>query len=62
MHESAKKALKHLKSQLNTYFLAYDNDFQFQPLQHYNIYKIVLCAKLRAKQNKFDLLNTRKGQ
>ena len=56
MHESAKKALKRRKSQLKTYFLAYDYDLQFQSLQHNNIYQIELCANFRAKQTKFELL------
>ena len=56
MRESAKKSLKTHKSQLNTLFLAYDYQLEFKTLQHNNIYQIVFCAKIRAKQTKFDLL------
>ena len=56
MRESAKKSLKTHKSQLNSLFLAYDNDLRLKTLQHNNIYPIVFCAKIRAKQTKFDLI------
>ena len=58
----AQKWQKRIKSQLNTQFLAYDYDFQFEPLQHNNIYQIVFCAKFRVKQTKFELLYTQKWQ
>ena len=62
MRKSGNNAWKPLKAQLNTQFLAYDYDFQFYPLKHNNLYQIVLCAKLRAKQTNFELLDTQKWQ
>ena len=49
MRENTKKAWKPIKLQLNTLFLEYDYDFQFYPLQHNNIFQILLCAKFRGK-------------
>ena len=57
-----KRFKKPIKSQLNTKFLACDYVLQFKPLQHNNIYQIVLCAMFHAKQTKFELLCARKCQ
>ena len=44
------------------YFLEFDYDFKFYPLQPNNIFQIVLSAKLRERQTKFELLHARKCQ